>query len=93
MGCYNPCSWGDNIHVYEISADEGIANGYGDFNFNWVSLQWAGGGYLDKDDFMEVDGCYTFEITIKNEHGSTLVSTDSQIRFHWDDKCRLGYEQ
>ena len=41
---------GDNIHVYEISADEGIANGYGDFNFNWVSLH-TGGGYLDKDDF------------------------------------------
>ena len=75
---------GDNIHVYEISADEGIANGYGDFNFNWVSLH-TGGGYLDKDDFYGSDGCYTFEITIENEHGSTLVSTDSQIRFYWED--------
>ncbi|MGB1826936.1 MAG: hypothetical protein ACPHN0_01810 [Candidatus Poseidoniaceae archaeon] len=75
---------GDNIHVYELSADEGIANGYGDFNFNWVSLH-TGGGYLDKDDFYGSDGCYTFEITIENEHGSTLVSTDSQIRFYWED--------
>ena len=75
---------GDTVHVYELSADEGIANGYGDFNFNWVSLH-TGGGYLDKDDFYGSDGCYTFEITIENEYGETLVSTDSQIRFHWDE--------
>ena len=75
---------GDNIHVYELTADEGIANTYGDFNFNWVSLH-PGGGYLDKDDFYGSDGCYTFEITIENEHGNTLVSTDSQIRFYWED--------
>ena len=75
---------GNEIHTYEISADEGIANGYGDFNFNWVSLH-TNGGYLDKDDFYGSDGCYTFEITIENEYGSTLVSTDSQIRFYWDD--------
>ena len=31
--------------------------------------------YLDKDDFYDNDGCYTFEITIENEHGRiTLVS-------------------
>ena len=75
---------GNEIHTYEITADEGIANGYGDFNFNWVSLH-TGGGYLEKDDFYGNDGCYTFEITIENEHGSTLVSTDSQIRFYWED--------
>ena len=75
---------GDSIHVYELSADEGIANGYGDFNFNWVSLH-TGGGYLDKDDFYGSDGCYTFEITIENEYGGTLVSTDSQIRFYWEE--------
>ena len=74
---------GGQTHTYEISADEGIANGYGDFNFNWVSLH-TGGGYLDKDDFYVDDGCYTFEITIENEHGGTLVSRDSQIRFYWD---------
>ena len=74
---------GNTIHVYEISADEGIANGYGDFNYNWVSLH-TGGGYLDKDDFYGDDGCYTFEITIENEHGEDLVSTDSQIEFFWD---------
>jgi len=75
---------GGQIHTYDISADEGIANGYGDFNFNWVSLH-TGGGYLDKDDFYGDDGCYTFEITIENEYGSTLVSTDSRIQFYWDD--------
>mgnify|MGYP001211591159 FL=1 len=75
---------GSQIHTYDISADEGIANGYGDFNFNWVSLH-TGGGYLDKDDFYGDDGCYTFEITIENEYGDTLVSTDSRIQFYWDD--------
>ena len=50
---------GETTHVYELTADEGIANTYGDFNFNWVSLH-PGGGYLDKDDFYGNDGCYTF---------------------------------
>ena len=74
---------GDAIPVYEFTADEGIANGYGDFNFNWVSLH-PGGDYLEKGDFYGNDGCYTFEITIENKHGETLVSTDSQIEFFWD---------
>ena len=74
---------GSSVHVYELSADEGVANGYGDFNFDWVSLH-AGAGYLEKDDFYGNDGCYTFEITIENEHGGTMVSTDSQIEFFWD---------
>ena len=73
---------GSQIHIYELSADEGVANGYGDFNFDWVSLH--GLGHLEKDDFYGNDGCYTFEITIENEHGSTMVSTDSQIEFFWD---------
>ena len=68
---------------YSISADEGISSGYGDFNFNWVSLH-PNGGYLDRDSFYDSDGCYTFEITVENKHGETLVSTDSQIRFFWD---------
>ena len=75
---------GDQIVEYDITADEGVANGYGDFNFDWVSLHMDG-GYLEKGDFYGSDGCYTFEITITNEHGGTFVSTDSQIRFYWDD--------
>jgi len=75
---------GDQIVEYDITADEGVANGYGDFNFDWVSLHMDG-GYLEKGDFYGSDGCYTFEITIANEHGDTFVSTDSQIRFYWDD--------
>ena len=75
---------GDAIVSYEITADEGVANGYGDFNFDWVSL-YMNGGYLEKGDFYGSDGCYTFEITIENEHGATFVSTDSQIQFFWDD--------
>lgn len=75
---------GDQIVEYDITADEGVANGYGDFNFDWVSLHMDG-GYLEKGDFYGSDGCYTFEITIANEHGGTFVSTDSQIRFYWDD--------
>lgn len=72
-----------NAEEYSLSADEGVASGYGDFNFNWVSLH-TNGGYLERGDFYDEDGCYTFEITIENEHGSTLVSTDSQIRFYWN---------
>jgi len=75
---------GDSIAEYEIIADEGVANGYGDFSSYWVSLQ-SDGGILEKGDFYGEDGCYTFEITITNEHGETLVSTDSQIQFFWDD--------
>jgi len=75
---------GDDIVSYEITADEGVANGYGDFNFDWVSF-YMNGGYLEKGDFYGDDGCYTFEITIENEHGATFVSTDSQIQFFWDD--------
>ena len=74
---------GDAIPQYDISADEGVANGYGDFNFDWVSLHMDG-GYLDKGDFYGDDGCYTFEITIENVHGDTFTSTDSQIEFFWD---------
>jgi len=75
---------GSDIPEYSVYADEGIANGYGDFNFDWVSL-YSDGGYLEKDDFYGDDGCYTFEITIVNEHGETLVSTDSRIEFFWDE--------
>ncbi|RJU85228.1 MAG: hypothetical protein DWC02_06770 [Candidatus Poseidoniales archaeon] len=75
---------GSEIPEYSVYADEGIANGYGDFNFDWVSL-YSDGGYLEKDDFYGDDGCYTFEITIVNEHGETLVSTDSRIEFFWDE--------
>ena len=74
---------GGTIHEYDISADEGIANGYGDFSSYWVSLH-IDGNYLEKGDFYDGDKCYTFEITLENEYGSTLVSTDSQIRFYWD---------
>ena len=75
---------GSDIPEYSVYADEGVANGYGDFNFDWVSL-YSDGGYLEKDDFYGDDGCYTFEITIVNEHGETLVSTDSRIEFFWDE--------
>jgi len=75
---------GDTIAEYEIFADEGVANGYGDFSSYWVSLQ-SDGGILEKGDFYGEDGCYTFEITVTNEHGETLVSTDSKIEFFWDE--------
>ena len=29
---------GGTVYEYDISADEGIANGYGDFSSYWVSL-------------------------------------------------------
>jgi hypothetical protein len=75
---------GDTIVEYEIFSDEGVANGYGDFSSYWVSLH-SDGGILEKGDFYGDDGCYTFEITVTNEHGETLVSTDSRIQFFWDE--------
>ena len=83
---------GDAIVEYDITADEGVANGYGDFNFNWVSL-YMDGGYLEKGDFYGDDGCYTFEITLANEHGETFVSTDSQIEFFWNDNEASNEDQ
>ena len=71
-------------YKYEIDdVDEGVAPGYGDFSQYWVSLH-LDGGYLEKMDFYDDDGCYTFEITLENEHGETLVSTDSRIKFFWN---------
>ena len=75
---------GDSIVEYEVFADEGVANGYGDFSSYWVSLH-SDGGILEKEDFYGDDGCYTFEITVTNEHGETLLSTDSRIQFFWDE--------
>ena len=59
-----------------------MVSGLGEFQFNWVSLN--GQGYLDRSDFYEEDGCYTFEVTITNEHGNTFTSSDSRIEFFWD---------
>ena len=74
---------GGNQYSYNtITADEGIVSGMGEFQFNWVSLN--GQGYLDRSDFYDEDGCYTFEVTIANEHGQTFTSTDSRIEFFWD---------
>ena len=80
---------GDKIHTYTFSADEGEGREspgapiLGEFNFDWVSLH-LNGEYLEKDDFYGSDGCYTFEITLNNEYGEQLISTDSKIRFYWD---------
>ena len=75
---------GGNTYTYnQITVDEGIANGgLGEFQFDWVSLH--GQGYLDRGDFFNGDGCYTFEVTLENEHGETFVSTDSRIEFYWE---------
>lgn len=69
----------------EIDADEGIANGLGTFTRDWVVLPGTESGYLARDDFYsDGDGCYTFEVTIENEHGETLVDTSSKIEFFWE---------
>jgi len=74
---------GGNQYSYNtITADEGIVSGMGEFQFNWVSLN--GQGYLDRSDFYDDDGCYTFEVTIVNEHGQTFTSSVSRIEFFWD---------
>ncbi|MBT5183719.1 MAG: hypothetical protein HOM47_00910 [Euryarchaeota archaeon] len=74
----------DIRHPYdEINVDEGIGeNGAGQFNFDWVTLD--NGADLERSDFYDIDGCYTFEVTIENVHGEVHVDTSSQIEFFWD---------
>ena len=68
-----------------ITADEGIANGVGEFRFDWVMLPGTESGNLARDSFYADDGCYTFEVEIVNEHGDTHVDSSSKIQFYWDD--------
>ena len=68
-----------------INADEGIVNGLGEFSFNWVTLPGTGAGDLERSDFYDEDGCYTFEVTIENENGEIHVDSSSKIKFFWDD--------
>jgi hypothetical protein len=67
-----------------INADEGIVNGLGEFSFNWVTLPGTGAGDLERSDFYDEDGCYTFEVTIENENGEIHVDSSSKIKFFWD---------
>jgi len=68
-----------------IEADEGVANGIGEFTRNWVILPGTESGDLARDDFyQDGDGCYTFEVTLENEHGDILVDSSSKIEFYWD---------
>jgi len=68
-----------------IESDEGVANGIGVFTRDWVLLPGTESGYLARDDFYQAgDGCYTFEVTLENEHGEILVDTSSKIEFYWD---------
>ena len=78
--------YGSNV-VYEynsISADEGIVNGIGEFTRDWVTLPGTGAGDLERSDFFDEDGCYTFEVTIENEDGETHVDSSSKIKFFWN---------
>jgi hypothetical protein len=67
-----------------FTADEGIVNGLGEFRFDWVMLPGTSAGDLDRSDFYQDDGCYTFEVTIENENGDTHVDSSSKIEFFWD---------
>ena len=70
-----------------IESDEGIANGVGEFTRDWVVLPGTESGDLARDDFYQQtggDGCYTFEVTLVNEHGEILVDTSSKIEFYWE---------
>jgi hypothetical protein len=70
-----------------IESDEGIANGVGEFTRDWVVLPGTELGDLARDDFYQQtggDGCYTFEVTLENEHGEILVDTSSKIEFYWE---------
>ena len=67
-----------------VTADEGIANGVGEFRFDWVMLPGTESGNLARDSFYVDDGCYTFEVVIVNEHGETYTDSSSKIEFFWD---------
>ena len=74
-------SGGSPKQVAELSAEEGIAGGYGDFISGWVRLN----ADLDRDSFYTDDGCYTFEVKITNEvTGEELVDDRSQIYLSWE---------
>ena len=72
---------GSEITVAELSAEEGIAGGFGDFISGWVRLD----ANLDRDTFYDEDGCYTFEITVTNEvTGTSIIDDRSQIYLSWE---------
>ena len=68
-----------------ITADEGVVGGLGEFAFDWVMMPGTQSNYLDRSDFYNDDGCYTFEVTIENEHGDTFTDSSSKLQFYWDD--------
>lgn len=77
---------GNAVYTYStVSIEEGTANGYGDFWFDWVTMPGTEAGNLARDDFYQGDGCYTFEVQIVNELGETHTDSSSRIEFFWDD--------
>ena len=69
-------------------ADEGFMSGVGDFWSGWVSIPVEDGStnkLLQRDNFYEGDGCYTFVITITNVLGEEFTDSSSKIKFFWDE--------
>ena len=74
-------SGGSEEQIAEISAEEGIAGGFGDFISGWVRID----ANLERSTFYDEDGCYTFEVTVTNEvTGTSFVDDRSQIYLSWD---------
>ena len=72
---------GSETTVAELSAEEGIAGGFGDFISGWVRLD----ANLDRGSFYDEDGCYTFEVTVTNEvTGTSIIDDRSQIYLSWE---------
>ena len=77
----------DQFPVYE--ADEGFMPGVGDFWSGWVSIPVEQSSstlkLLQRDNFYDGDGCYTFVITIQNVLGEEFTDSSSEIKFFWDE--------
>ena len=80
----------DSSTVYQystIQANEGLVNGLGEFWAGWVIMPGTEAGNLDRDDFYDGDGCYTFEVQIDNSLG------ESYTRHKFSNRVLLGFKR
>ena len=75
------------VYTYaQITVENGLAAGIGEFGASWVLLPGSVSNNLEKGNFYDDDGCYTFEVTITNEvTGSVISDSRSKVDLSWND--------
>jgi hypothetical protein len=75
------------VYTYtQMTVENGLASGIGEFGASWVLLPGSVGNDLEKESFYDDDGCYTFEVTITNEvTGSIITDSRSKVDLSWND--------